>query len=197
MATGVDAGKRHMTMLAVAVTHPVRTRCFAILAERTASPVEIARELRLDVNQVSYHIRQLDEWGLIEEVDNRPVRGAVEHFYRAVVFPEITAEEEATLFPEERRQHAETVLSLFTADAVRSLDTGLLYERTDHYLDRYAYDVDEKAWEESREAYAECFAKIQTIKEGADRRLEEGEDADSRFRMLSFLGMFEIPPLRR
>ncbi|MGH2941085.1 MAG: hypothetical protein ACRDPE_23545 [Solirubrobacterales bacterium] len=204
MAMVVDAGadgKRQRTMLAVAVAHPVRTRCFAILGERVGSPADIARELFLDVNQVAYHIRQLCDWGLVEEVDSRPVRGAVEHFYKAVEFGELSAEEEETQFPAERRQHAETVLSLFTADAVRSLDTELLYTRTDHYLNRYTYDVDEQAWAESREAYRECFEKIDQIKKSADARLEARKDAGDGeagkpFRMMSFLGMFEVPPLR-
>jgi hypothetical protein len=211
MATAVAAEarekkeKRLKTILAVAVAHPVRSLCYAILGERIASPAEISRETYLNVNKVGYHVRLLCEWGLVEEVDQRPVRGATEHFFKAVEFTELTAEEEATMFPAERRQYAETILSLFTADAVRSLDTELLYERTDHFLARYAYDIDEQGWEESREAYRVCFQKIQEIKESTDHRLEEkrkeeAERVDSKwkpFRMISFLGMFEIPPLRR
>ena len=44
-----------------------------IFAERTASPSEIARELRLDVSNVGYHVTALAETNLIERVGSRPV----------------------------------------------------------------------------------------------------------------------------
>ena len=75
------------TTLAAIVAHPTRARCFMILAERTASPVEIAQEIGKDVGHVGYHVRKLQQLNLIELVDERPVRGAVEHFYRAIERP--------------------------------------------------------------------------------------------------------------
>ena len=75
------------TTLAAIVAHPTRARCFSILAERTASPVEIAQEIGKDVGHVGYHVRKLQQLDLIELVDERPVRGAVEHFYRAIARP--------------------------------------------------------------------------------------------------------------
>src|SRR4029077_2092314 len=72
------------TTLAAIVAHPTRARCFVILTERTASPVEIAQEIGKDVGHVGYHVRKLLQLNLIELVDERPVRGAVEHFYRAI-----------------------------------------------------------------------------------------------------------------
>lgn len=206
---GEGKDKRLKTMLAVAVAHPVRTMCIAILGERVASPAEIARELRIDVNSIGYHVSLLHEWDLVELVDELPVRGAMEHFFRAKDLSELTDDEEETLFPAERRQYAETVLSMFTADAVRSIDMGLLYERTDHFLTRFAYDVDEQGWEETRDAYRECFEKVKVIEEDTAARLDEarakeaaterntGEKSEWKpLRILSFLGMFEIPPLR-
>ena len=78
------ATPRMETTLAAIVAHPTRARAFTILNERTASPVEIAQEIGKDVGHVGYHVRKLLQLGLIELVDERPVRGAVEHFYRAM-----------------------------------------------------------------------------------------------------------------
>jgi hypothetical protein len=36
------------------------------------------------LSHVAYHTRVLAELGLIREVENQRVRGAIEHFYRAV-----------------------------------------------------------------------------------------------------------------
>src|ERR1700760_5138202 len=81
------------TTLGAIVAHPTRARAFSILAERTASPVEIAQEIGKDVGHVGYHVRKLQQLGLIELVDERPVRGAVEHFYRAIERPVVVEEE--------------------------------------------------------------------------------------------------------
>src|SRR6266851_5760912 len=75
------------TTLAAIVAHPTRARAFTILTERTASPVEIAQEIGKDVGHVGYHVRKLQQLNVIELVDERPVRGAVEHFYRAIERP--------------------------------------------------------------------------------------------------------------
>src|SRR6201985_3104945 len=90
------------TTLATIVAHPTRARCFSILAERTASPVEIAQEIGKDVGHVGYHVRKLQELNLIELVDEKPVRGAVEHFYRAIERPVVTDAEFAKQGIEER-----------------------------------------------------------------------------------------------
>lgn len=67
-----------------ALNHPVRVKALAVMAERTASPSEIARLLDSELSIVSYHVRVLEEFGLIELVEEEPVRGSVAHFYRAV-----------------------------------------------------------------------------------------------------------------
>jgi DNA-binding transcriptional ArsR family regulator len=190
---------RLKTMLAAAVGHPVRTLCFAILGERHASAVELARDLRLDKAITSYHLRQLAEWNLVEEVDRRRVRGATERFYQAIELPELKAEEEEALSPAERRRFAETILSLFAADAARSLEEELLCKRTDHILTRFAFHVDQEGWDELVEAYHECFERVRVIEANAAKRLED--DGKNRgkapLRVMSFLGLFELPPLRR
>lgn len=66
-----------------AMNHPVRAAVLSILAERTCSPAEMARELDEDLSNVSYHTKQLVELECAELVSTRPVRGALEHFYRA------------------------------------------------------------------------------------------------------------------
>jgi len=193
-----DRNRRGRTMLSAAVSHPTRTQCFTILGERAASPAEVAREIGADPTNVAYHFRTLKAWGLIEEVDQRPVRGSIEHFFRAVQNPELTDEEEATLTNEKRRLFSENILSFYAADAVRSIHTELLYARTDHFLTRYAFDVDEQGWREAVDAYRECWARIKDIKVLASERLEQaaGQPEDEqRLRMLSFLSLFELPLL--
>src|ERR1700742_2640656 len=98
------------TTLAAIVAHPTRARCFVILTERTASPVEIAQEIGKDVGHVGYHVRKLLQLNLIELVDERPVRGAVEHFYRAMERAMVTEEEFAAQSVEEREVFTRAIL---------------------------------------------------------------------------------------
>lgn len=203
MATATNGARKKDQRTKSAVTsviaHPVRTYCFAVLAERVASPAEISRQSGYDVNQVAYHVRQLRDSGLIEEVDSRPVRGAVEHFFRAVQTVELTDAEEQTLPTDQRRQLAETILSFFNVDAVQSIDADLLFQRTDHFLTRFAYNIDEQGWEDTRDAYRECFEKVKRIEKETSARLEQKKDGGEQGkaqRIVSFLGMFEVPPLR-
>src|ERR1700710_2084045 len=90
------------TTLAALVAHPTRARAFTILGERTASPVEIAQEIGKDVGHVGYHVRKLLQMDLVELVDERPVRGAVEHFYRATQRAYVSEDEFADQTVEQR-----------------------------------------------------------------------------------------------
>src|ERR1700710_2101962 len=110
------------TTLAAIVAHPTRARAFSILAERTASPVEIAQQIGKDVGHVGYHVRKLLQLGLIELVDERPVRGAVEHFYRAIERAMGNEEEFAALSIPEREGFNRYGMQLLVADVARSMD---------------------------------------------------------------------------
>lgn len=71
--------------IAKALAHPLRATLLQLLAEGQASPNELANKIDEPLTNVSYHVRQLFELGLLELVDQRPARGALEHFYRARV----------------------------------------------------------------------------------------------------------------
>src|SRR3954453_290268 len=75
-----------------ALSHPLRVRILAILEERAASPVQLAGLLDATLGVVSYHVRTLERFGLIKLVRTNPVRGAVEHHYRANARPTISEE---------------------------------------------------------------------------------------------------------
>jgi DNA-binding transcriptional ArsR family regulator len=185
--------------LGAVVAHPIRCHCMAILGERSASPAEIGRQLGLEVSKVGYHVTALAEAGLIEEIGQRPVRGAVEHFYRAVVRPITSADEEAELTHEERTSFARTIWSLITANATTALEAGTLVERPDHHLTRVPLQVDEQGWSEMGEAYMELYERVYEIQAGSAERLGAHPD-DPSISVLSVLTFFETaekaPPIK-
>ena len=69
--------------LVKALAHPLRIHILRVLQDRVASPSELAEEVSAPLGNVSYHVRFLARVGLLDLVDTRPRRGALEHYYRA------------------------------------------------------------------------------------------------------------------
>jgi predicted ArsR family transcriptional regulator len=73
--------------LARANTHPLRVSILEVLGMdggRTLSPKDLSLELQAPLSTVNYHVTELRHSNLVAVVDERQVRGAIEHFYRAV-----------------------------------------------------------------------------------------------------------------
>jgi DNA-binding transcriptional ArsR family regulator len=68
-----------------ALAHSLRATILDALGKATRSPNELAEELGEPLGNVSYHVTTLRGLGLIELVDTTPRRGALEHYYRALV----------------------------------------------------------------------------------------------------------------
>jgi len=75
-------------LLARSNTHPLRVSILEVLSlddgGRTLSPKELSQELQSALSTVNYHVTELRKADLLEIVGEEQVRGAVEHFYRAV-----------------------------------------------------------------------------------------------------------------
>lgn len=187
--------------VAKAVAHPIRATCLVMMAERPTSSSEVARYLCIkDMSAVHYHTEALAEAGLIEEVRTRQVRGATEHFYRAIERPITTAEEEAELDKDERCSWAETIISLFAANATHALEKETLIARTDHHLTRLTMNVDDEGWEEMAAAYMELYERVEEIKVATAKRLRRSPNKKATrkkpTRVISFQAMFPIPDIR-
>lgn len=71
-----------------AIAHPLRQRILAAINEGEAtSPNEVSRALGEPLGRVSHHVRVLVRLGAIELARTEPRRGAVEHYYRALMRP--------------------------------------------------------------------------------------------------------------
>lgn len=164
------------TTLAAIVAHPTRARSFLILAERTASPAEIAKEIGKDVGHVGYHVRKLQQLDLIELVDEKPVRGAVEHFYRAIERPVVDDEEFAAQNLEEREIFTRAVLQLHVADIARAMDEHTFDERPSRVLVRMPMLVDEEGFQELSDIHTELYEKTLEIQAKSAERMTKSEE---------------------
>jgi DNA-binding transcriptional ArsR family regulator len=183
------------TTLAAIVAHPTRARCFVILAERTASPVEIAQEIGKDVGHVGYHVRKLQQLNLIELVDERPVRGAVEHFYRAVARPVVNEEEFADQTIEAREVFTRHTLQLHVTDIAHAIDEHTFDGRDNRALIRFPMLVDEEGFKEMGDLHVEMYERAMDIQARSDER-RAGTD-DEGIASMSTSMLFETPQRRR
>lgn len=183
------------TTLAAIVAHPTRARAFMILAERTASPVEIAQEIGKDVGHVGYHVRKLQQLGLIELVDERPVRGAVEHFYRAITRPFVTEEEFAEQPVEQREIYTRRILQMHITDISRAMDEHTFDGRPNRWLIRTPMVVDDEGFDELAALHAEIYERTMDIQARSDER-RTGTD-DEGIRTMSTNMFFEMPPRKK
>jgi DNA-binding transcriptional ArsR family regulator len=189
-----DTAPMEMTLAAI-VAHPTRARAFSILAERTASPVEIAQQIGKDVGHVGYHVRKLQQLNLIELVDERPVRGAVEHFYRAIERPVVTEEEFAEQSVEEREVFTRYILQLHVTDIARAMDEHLFDARVNRVAARVPMLVDEEGFQELSDLHTEVFNRTLEIQARSNGRRAGTEDEG--IPTVSTTMFFETPERRR
>jgi len=185
------------TTLAAIVAHPPRVRCFMILAERTASPVEIAQQIGKDVGHVGYHVRKLQQLDLIELVDERPVRGAVEHFYRAIERPFVKEEEFAGQSVEEREVFTRYVLQCHVTDIARAMDEHTFDARPNRWLARTPLVVDEDGFDELSALHAEMVDRTLEIQAKSAERMTGGDGEPEGIPTMSTHMFFETPGKRR
>jgi hypothetical protein len=156
--------------VAHAVIHPIRLDALSILFERMASPKEIALLLRKPLGTVSFHVAELLADEAIELVKTEPRRGAVEHYYRARLRPEVSDEEWRALPKGSRRKFAATLLQAIVAEGLASLRYGKMDADEDLHLGR----------DEVSELQAEMLGRLEAVKERSEARLPaDGDDAAS------------------
>lgn len=178
------------------VAHPLRVQALSILSERPASPKELAAELGSPVGNVSYHVRELEDVGLIELVDEKKRRGAVEHFYRAIARPLLSAEEWERMSPDERQGYSTWSIQLLLVDASQALAAGTFDARDDRHLSRTPLLVDEEGWRELVEIQADALRAMLEVEAASAARLSAAEGEEG-IPTIAAMTCFEMPPKRR
>lgn len=183
--------------LAQIAKHPLRVACFMVLAERVASPIELSRQFNAPVGQVSHHVRKVlyEELGAIEIVGEKPRRGAIEHFYRAIERPLLDDEEWERLPETERRIISYDVLNRSIADISHSWEAGVFDRRTDRALIRYPMTLDEIGWRKMNELHGGTLYSAFRIQAEANARMaESGETGMAATHFSAFFERGSIPP---
>jgi len=164
--------------LAKALAHPLRVQLLAALNEGVASPNELAKKLDEPLTNVSYHVRMLHDLGCIELVETEPRRGALEHYYRAVVRPFFGDRDWKRLPKNARGSISDAVLQLVWEDAAEAIKGGLFDEREDRHLSRSVLSLDEQGWNDLHDLLAQTLDRAMQIQaDSASRASKNGDDA--------------------
>ena len=160
-----------------ALGHPLRQRILRSLNDRVTSPSELADELEEPLGNVSYHIRILRENDAIELVKTAPVRGAIEHFYRAQI-PWRFGEEHWSKMPAStRRALFDQTLQEMWEHLAQAAKRDRLGEQQTH-VSCTPVDLDEQAAEELAKRLGEVHTLATRLQaETAKRRAKRSGDA--------------------
>ena len=153
-----------------AMSHPLRVRILAMLDERKASPNQLAGWLGASLGTVAYHVRTLEQLGLIELVDETRVRGAVEHHYRARARPNVTAEGWAQAPPIAKQAAVGSSLDVIAEYARQSAASGG-FDREDAQLRRALVKLDARGFTALSKAVDKLLEQAEKIEAAAAERI--------------------------
>lgn len=153
-----------------AMSHPLRVRILAMLDERRASPNQLAGWLGASLGTVAYHVRTLLQLGLIELVDETRVRGAVEHHYRAVTRPFVSAEAWAQATPVAKQAAVGSSLEVIGEYARLSAAAGG-FDRSDAQLRRVLLKLDTRGFAQLSKTCEKLLERVEKIEADAAKRL--------------------------
>jgi DNA-binding transcriptional ArsR family regulator len=165
--------------MAKALAHPLRVQLLSALNEGVASPNELAKRLNEPLTNVSYHVRMLHDLGCIELVETEPRRGALEHYYRAIMRPFFGDRDWKRLPKNARGSISDAVLQLVWDDAAESIKTGQFDDRENRHLSRSVLCVDQQGWDELNELLVETLDRAMQIQ--ADSASRAAKDDTERF----------------
>lgn len=180
--------------VARALAHPLRLHILAELNEKAMSPSQFAKKFEMKTPNVSYHFRALQKLDCIEEVETRPVRGSVEHFYKATRRA-LFDRKSWNALPQSLKEDAsgQTVTNFLTAVAL-AMHAETFDAHNERMLVWKQQRVDMKAWREAIKAQRDLVRKLDRIYKNGRLRLSEARDPEGGILSTYAVFLFESPP---
>jgi DNA-binding transcriptional ArsR family regulator len=160
-----------------ALAHPLRIRILAMLADRSASPVQLSGQLDATLGTVAYHVRTLHSLGLVELVDTRQRRGATEHYYRAREHPRFPDDAWAGLAPVAKQRMLSAMLQEIGQYVTASAAAGG-FDHAEAHMTRRSLRLDDRAFAQLAQATRKWLGEAEKIGEAAAKRLAQRSTAD-------------------
>ena len=178
-----------------AMQRPLRREIWKVLSDRAiASPPEIADEQDERTDLDSHHNKRLVKLGFAELTEERKVRGAIAHYYRAIERPLIEDDDWNRLL-EENPMLAEHLIGRLVQsqleDYEKSLRAGVLGSDDEWYIGRFPAVVDPQGLKEALDLGDRVEEELADIaRRSAERRSGSGEDA---INIVASVGVIKTP----
>lgn len=160
--------------LVKALAHPLRVQILAVLQDRTASPSDLAEELKAPLGNVSYHVRILAKLDLLKLVRKRQRRGAIEHLYRANGRVRVSDRAWGQVPGIVKTAMVDATLEQVGRYVEQSATMGG-FERPEAHIIRQPMRLDQQGWEELSGAVAELLQRANEIERQSQERLRDAE----------------------
>src|SRR5919198_3562326 len=163
--------------LVKAMGPPLRHRILSRLNETVASPKELADEFCEPLGNVSYHMRILADLGCVELVRTEQRRGALEHYYRAMMRPFFNDSEWARIPLSTRRAIHDQHLRRIWNDVAQAAASGG-FDDTRAHVTWTPLDLDAQGYDDVVELLGATLERLLDIRAAsAARQVEAGEGA--------------------
>jgi hypothetical protein len=166
-----EAAKRLSSSVVKGMANPLRIQVWTILNERTASATEISREVGAPREKVIYEMKVLADAKLIEEIAQKPARGALEHFYRGTA----RAMVDDTVWPEvpnaAKCDLRATLLRTLTEDAIEAIAEEAYDSRDDSHMSWTPLIVDEQGCAELAAILVRALDEVLGVQASSAERL--------------------------
>lgn len=159
-----------------ALGHPLRVTILDLFNKAEWSPRELERELGEGLSQISYHVKVLHDFELIEMTRTAPRRGAVEHYYRAVERAFVPSGMAKDIPKSAQRIIGDNILGKIDGDVGASLKSGKFYARDDWHISWTPADLDDQGCQDAEKLADEFIARFLEI--GAESANRRGESKD-------------------
>ncbi|MGN6815107.1 MAG: hypothetical protein ACTHK3_03350 [Solirubrobacterales bacterium] len=144
------------------------------------------------MSKVSYHVKRLVALECAELVDTRPVRGAVEHFYRATERHLIDTDEWEDLDPELAEELVCEFIQKILDDFVASHQAGIVGSDKDFHITRTPLNLDERGFQEGMEIYERARLAMADVEaRSAERMAKSGKPT---IPTSAGFALFKVPP---
>jgi DNA-binding transcriptional ArsR family regulator len=158
--------------MAKALAHPARALILAEINKGILSPKQFALRHDENVSNMSYHFRVLEKYGLIELLEEKKVRGAIEHFYKAkrrALFDGSSWNDLPQNVKEDMSGDTFTNILNAVSDAML---TGTFDARDERFLVWDTQRIDEQGWNEIVGIYRKAALKTIAAAKRAVKRVE-------------------------
>lgn len=178
--------------LVKALAHPLRVRILGLLESRVMTPKQIASELGLRLENVSYHVRILRDFGFIKLERKKQVRGAVEHHYKAVPRPRMTTQAWTDLPAVVQDAMTSANLSQLVQLISSAAEQGAFARAETQLTHRYLV-VDGLGYTEASLAVTELLKELAKIERDSAHRIRMGAAQGEEAHVVAASLLFDVP----